>query len=147
MIKKHIISKLFCISVLSLSSCNFIKKGTLAQMFSCEFCEFFKNSFLYRTPPVAASEKRKHIYLEGWHYETFKVLYTFFSDFVSTLVIKEYAKCDPISKSNTGQVEAKWRQDAKNLSRIVTENGDIFASFIPSNLKQLTHKLHHPIEL
>ena len=104
MIKKHIISKLFCISVLSLSSCNFIKKGTLAQMFSCEFCEFFKNSFLYRTPPVAASEKRKHIYLEGWHYETFKVLYTFFSDFVSTLVIKEYAKCDPISKSNTGQV-------------------------------------------
>ena len=73
-------------------------------MFSCEFCEFFKNSFLYRTPPVAASEKRKHIYLEGWNYETFKVLYTFFSDVVSTLVIKEYAKCDPDSKSNTSQV-------------------------------------------
>ena len=73
-------------------------------MFSCEFCEFFKNSFLYRTPPVAASEKRKHIYLEGWNYETFKVLYTFFSDVVSTLVIKEYAKCDPDSKSKTSQV-------------------------------------------
>ena len=24
-------------------------------MFSCEFCEIFKNTFFYRTPPVAAS--------------------------------------------------------------------------------------------
>ena len=23
-------------------------------MFSCEYCETFKNSFFYRTPPVAA---------------------------------------------------------------------------------------------
>ena len=34
---------------------NFIKKETLAQVFSCEFCEIFKNTFYYRTPPVAAS--------------------------------------------------------------------------------------------
>ena len=25
-------------------------------MFSCEICEFFQNSFFYRTPPVAASD-------------------------------------------------------------------------------------------
>ena len=25
-------------------------------MFSCEFCEIFKNTFFYRAPPVAASE-------------------------------------------------------------------------------------------
>ena len=25
------------------------------QVFSCEFCEIFKNTFLYRTPPVAAA--------------------------------------------------------------------------------------------
>ena len=25
--------------------CNFIKKDTLAQVFSCEFCEIFKNTF------------------------------------------------------------------------------------------------------
>ena len=25
------------------------------QMFFCEFCEIFKNSFFYRTPPLAAS--------------------------------------------------------------------------------------------
>ena len=29
--------------------CNFIKKETLAQVFSCEFCEFFKNTFLQNT--------------------------------------------------------------------------------------------------
>ena len=28
---------------------------TLAQVFSCEFCEIFKNIFFYRTPLVAAS--------------------------------------------------------------------------------------------
>ena len=31
-------------------------KETQTQMFSCEYCEIFKNTLLYRTPPVAASE-------------------------------------------------------------------------------------------
>ena len=35
--------------------CNFIKKESLAQVFSCEFCEISKNTFFYRTPLVAAS--------------------------------------------------------------------------------------------
>ena len=26
-------------------ACNFIKKETLAEVFSCEFCEFSKNTF------------------------------------------------------------------------------------------------------
>ena len=36
-------------------ACNFIKKESLAQVFSCEFCEIFKSTFSYRTPLVAAS--------------------------------------------------------------------------------------------
>ena len=36
-------------------TCNFIKKETLVQVFSCEFCEISKNTFSYRTPPVTAS--------------------------------------------------------------------------------------------
>ena len=36
-------------------ACNFIKKKTLAQVLPCEFCEISKNTFSYRTPPVAAS--------------------------------------------------------------------------------------------
>ena len=36
-------------------ACNFIKKETLAQVFSCEFCEISKNNtFSYKTPLVAA---------------------------------------------------------------------------------------------
>ena len=34
---------------------HFIKKETLAQVFSCEFSEISENTFSYRTPPVAAS--------------------------------------------------------------------------------------------
>ena len=37
-------------------ACNFIKEETLALMFSWEFCEIYKNTFSYRTPPVDASE-------------------------------------------------------------------------------------------
>ena len=37
-------------------ACNFIKKETLTQVFSCEFREISKNTFSYRTPLVAASE-------------------------------------------------------------------------------------------
>ena len=44
----------FLISCRPLAS-NFIKKANLAQLFSCEFCEIFKNNFFYRTPLVAAS--------------------------------------------------------------------------------------------
>ena len=29
-------------------ACNFIKKETVAQVFSCEFCEIYKNTFYYR---------------------------------------------------------------------------------------------------
>ena len=38
-----------------LQTCNFIKRETLAQVFSCEFYEISKNTFFYRTPLVAAS--------------------------------------------------------------------------------------------
>ena len=40
---------------LQAEACNFIKKETLAQVLSCEFGEICKNTFTYRTFPVAAS--------------------------------------------------------------------------------------------
>ena len=36
-------------------ACNFIKKETLAQVFSSELYEISKNTFFYRTSPVATS--------------------------------------------------------------------------------------------
>ena len=41
--------------LIKLEVCNFIKKETVAQVFSCEFCEVSKKTFFYRTPPVDAS--------------------------------------------------------------------------------------------
>ena len=41
--------------ILGAETCNFIKKETLAQVFSCEFCEISKSNFSYRAPPVVAS--------------------------------------------------------------------------------------------
>ena len=35
-------------------TCNFIKKETLVQGVSCEFCEISKNTFFYRIPLLAA---------------------------------------------------------------------------------------------
>ena len=50
------------------SGCNFIEKKTLAQVFSCEFCDISKNTFSYRAPPEAASVKkaRPFIFIEGF---------------------------------------------------------------------------------
>ena len=41
---------------LQVEACNYIKKETLAKVFSRKFCEVFKNTFFHRVPPVAASE-------------------------------------------------------------------------------------------
>ena len=45
-----------------LSYSFFFKRETLAQVFSCEFCEIFKNFLSYRTPLVAASGVSEWIY-------------------------------------------------------------------------------------
>ena len=45
---KHLCQSLF---FNKLKKLNFIKKETLAQVFSCEFCWISKNTFFYRTPP------------------------------------------------------------------------------------------------
>ena len=45
-------------------ACNFIKKETEAQVFSCEFSKIFNNTFFHRTPPVATY----HIQIELYGY-------------------------------------------------------------------------------
>ena len=53
-------------------ACNFIKKETLTQVFSFEFCEISKNTFCYRRPLVAASEVI--IFLSVMNFDTVYVL-------------------------------------------------------------------------
>ena len=52
---------------LQASVCSFVKRETLAQVFSCEFCKISKNTFSYRTPSVAV----------------FKIIYSYFEVYIS----------------------------------------------------------------
>ena len=52
------------------------KKKALAQVFSCEFCEIFKNTFFNRTPTVAAS---RYLLLKVQTY--FKLLFSIQSSY------------------------------------------------------------------
>ena len=45
-------------------ACNFIKKETLAQVFSCEFCEISKNTFFIEHLWTTASQKEEPYALE-----------------------------------------------------------------------------------
>ena len=51
---KHLRQSLFCNKIAGLRSATLLKE-TLAQAFSYEFCEIFKNTFFHETPLVAAS--------------------------------------------------------------------------------------------
>ena len=46
-----------CFSLNFVKACNSIKKQTLAQLFSSEFCEFFKNTIFDITPLTVASQR------------------------------------------------------------------------------------------
>ena len=41
--------------IIGLGPATLLRKKTLAQVFSCEFCEIYQNTFYYRAPLVAAS--------------------------------------------------------------------------------------------
>ena len=51
---KQLCQGLFCNKVAGIV-CNFIEKETMAQVFSCEFCQISKNTFFYRTLLLAPS--------------------------------------------------------------------------------------------
>ena len=57
-----------CLSVFDnfVVACNFIKKETLAEEFSCEFCEIFKNTFFTEHLWVTASVLEALFMLESW---------------------------------------------------------------------------------
>ena len=54
---KHMCQSLLFNKIAKFNKFLLIKKETLAQLFSCEFCEISKNTFSYRTPLVSASER------------------------------------------------------------------------------------------
>ena len=111
--------------VLKAKAFNFIKKETLAKMFSCEFCDIFKNTFFYRTLPVAASEQG-----------TSKVVVTDMRYFGKRnfswiwQISFQVRKC--ISSRKTGYVFWVWMNSSNNHER---------QSFSTTFCKQATTKL------
>ena len=57
---KYLCQGFFFNKVAGLRPANLWKKETLAQVFSCKFCEISKNTLPYRTPLVAASVDSCH---------------------------------------------------------------------------------------
>ena len=62
--------------LIKLEACNFIKKETLTQVFSCEFCKTFKNTnFFHGTPTLAGSvssrQKIQKHYKKKFMFSTF----------------------------------------------------------------------------
>ena len=56
--RKNTCARISFVIKLQAESCNFIKRETLTQVFSCEYCEIFKNTFVYRTRPLAAFARK-----------------------------------------------------------------------------------------
>ena len=52
-------------------ACNFIKKETLTEVFSCAFCEFSNNIFPYRTTPVTDIYQKLHTIHHGRYLHSF----------------------------------------------------------------------------
>ena len=63
---KHLYQSLIFVKLAGLRPVT-ISKMRLAQAFSFQLCEIFKNTYLYRTPPVAASENLKSIVIFSKH--------------------------------------------------------------------------------
>ena len=59
--RKHLCWRSLFNKTAGLKAWNFIKKRLQHKFFSVKFAKLFKNTFFYRTPPVAASEI-KYIY-------------------------------------------------------------------------------------
>ena len=63
---KHMCLSLFLIKLQAFGPATILNE-TPKQVFSCEYCEIVKNSFVYRTPPVATSGFMKSFPDICWH--------------------------------------------------------------------------------
>ena len=72
---------------LQAKACSFIKKETLAEVFSCKFGEIFKNTFFTEHLQATASDKKNEIRYKAKSYKYFRTKKTpLISFFPQTLV-------------------------------------------------------------
>ena len=103
-----------------LQAWNFIKKETLAQVFSCEFCEISINTFSYRTPLMNASVIRKLRRNEIWKLISSKQKMRAFQLIRISFFSNEYWKV-PIRQRNKPFARlkfAEWRSTLKGTGHL-----------------------------
>ena len=91
---KRLCESHFFNKVAGLMPATLLKKETLAQVFSCEFCKISKSTFSYRTPLVTASEHNT-VYLE-------------FHDIYQLKLIGSVTNCSKSFPKSTFQFWKKW---------------------------------------
>ena len=112
-------------------ACNFIKKETLAQVFSCEFCEISKNIFFYRTPLVVASKL--------WIQEFFWRIYSFLKCRISFIYRSDINKfSQQFSKSLW--IKATLSDFHKMAATVIKMN---FKKLQPSRVHSIDYKIVH----
>ena len=77
-------------------ACNFVKKETLAQLFSCEFPKVFKNTFPDKAFLVAASCVSEWIYT--FSFRTSCLKQTQYLKFKSTVTLWKYSRSNSSNK-------------------------------------------------
>ena len=94
-----------CVGVSFLKDWQLYKKKTPKQMLSCEYCDFFKSSFFYRTPPLSTSKSKQfRTYICYILFsKPFKVLKCFFPSANTAQKVKFsiedfFSKCDQIRR-------------------------------------------------
>ena len=119
---KHLRQRLFLKSYRP-QACNFIKKVSLAQVFSCEFCEISKNTYFYRTPLVAASANISETYERCFY----KQIQTYFDEIFS---IFQCGFCKRFKAHHclVSMVEI-WKESVYNGGAFGTLNTDLFKAF------------------
>ena len=99
--------------LIKLQACNFNKKESLVQVFSCEFCKISKNTFSKRTPPVAAikTDLKTGVFL--WLFQKF-LRTVFFIQHFSWLLLEHSRNCETSSvyylyySKESCQTSHKW---------------------------------------
>ena len=87
-------------------------KETPTQVFSCEICEIFQNTFFYKTPPVAASGK--------WKYKSDYLPRKTIQKIV--VLLQEQSLCYPFTCFFFGQNKRKITFYWKNNRKVKWEN-------------------------
>ena len=95
-------------------SCNFIKKETLAQLFSCEFCEISKNNFLTEhlrtTASVTLLQLHTYFHLPLFPYRSSHRMYSIKKGYIKFRKIhRKPSVLEPLFNKNAGLQPIKRR--------------------------------------